>query len=217
MSLAVAGLALSGVSAAAQYRAGQANAAGLVGQAQGLEVQADFVRLKGKQDALKHKRQAVDQLQGILEALARKTAVSARGYADPFSGNPEGIARKTLNVGGLNFITASENADIVRLVADGQAAQYEYSATRARAAAKSAKQAGMMNALFTLGSAGVMYGMSGGFDGFFGKATSPTLNTPVGFGANVPSSMGAAPPGSYFGTGPNFMNPVPGLSGVYSL
>lgn len=165
MSLAQAGLVLTAVSALGQYRQGQAQAAGLKSRGQGLLVQADFTRLQGRQEALKSKREAVNQLQAILEALARTTAVAGAGNVDPFSGNPEGIKIKALDVGGLNVVVSKENEAITRLVANFQASQYEFQAGQAFRAAVAAKGAGLTSALLTLGTGALFFAQAGGFGG----------------------------------------------------
>jgi len=174
MSLAGIGLAFSAASALGQIRQGQAQAAGLRARGQGLLVQADFERLRGRQEALKSKREAVNQLQAILEALARTTAVAGAGNINPFSGNPEGIKIKALNVGGLNVVVAKENEAITRLVANFQASQYEFAAGQAFAAASAAKSAGITSALFTLGSGLFSFGQAGGFGNLGATATTTT-------------------------------------------
>jgi hypothetical protein len=189
--MAMAVLAMSAVSAFSQFRQGQAQSASLKGQARGLDVQADFERLRGRQEALKHKKQANDKLQSILEAMARTTAVAGAGNIDPFSGNPEGIRIKGLNVGGTDVITAKENAQITTLVAKFQADQLNYQATRARLAAREAKKAGVTNALMTLGQGMFMYGQLGGTIPGFGAATPASTFASSGFGAG---SMGIGVP-----------------------
>jgi len=187
------GLALSAASALGQYRQGQAQAAGLKARGQGLLVQADFTRLQGRQEALKSKREAVNQLQAILEALARTTAVAGAGNIDPFSGNPEGVKIKALDVGGLNVVVSKENEAITRLVANFQASQYEFQAGQAFRAAAAAKGAGLTSALFTLGSGLFMFGQTGGFGNLFGgapttaAATSGAGNVFGGVPSNLPS------------------------------
>jgi len=173
-------LALSALSAIGQVRVGQAQAASLRGQAQGFDVQADYERLRGRQEGLTHKRQAVNQLTSILEALARTTAVAGVGNADPFSGNPEGLKIKALNVGGQNYITARENQRIKELVADFQANQFNYKATQARAAAKAAVSASWTNALLTLGQGAFMYAQLGG--------SMPSMDMSFNTPGNVPTA-----------------------------
>jgi hypothetical protein len=168
-----------------QVRSGQAQAAGLKGQAAGLETQAEFKRLEGKQASLVHKKKAVDQLQGILEHMSSVNARAGAGSIDPFSGNPEGIKVKGLNVGGLNVVVSNENFAITRLVSEGQAQQLEYQAARARAAASAAKQAGITSAMMTLAMTAFSAAQSGMFDGGLSGNDAMSFNTP----GNIPTAM----------------------------
>jgi hypothetical protein len=179
------------------------------GMAQGLEVQAQFTRFNAKQESLKHRKKAADELDRTLMFLARINAAAGAGHMDPFTGNPFGLRIRALDVGGTNFAFAKSNEAITRLMGEHQAQMQEYQAFRARLAGKQAKRAGMMGAMLT---------MAGGAYSYFQTAipaAAPTV-TPApaaastasgGFGMNVPSSMGGAPAGSYFGTGPNYGQP----------
>jgi hypothetical protein len=69
---------------------------------------------------------------------------------DPFSGNPFGLRIRALDVGGSNFAMAGLNETITRQTGEGQAQMQLYQASRARAAARSAKQMGMMGAMMTI-------------------------------------------------------------------
>lgn len=212
MSIAIAAAVMGVVSAVGQVRAGQAQAASLKGQAGALDVQAQFKRLEGRQASLVHKKKAVDQLQAILEHMASTNARAGAGSIDPFSGNPEGVKIKGLNVGGLNVVVSNENFQITRLVSESQAKLIEYQAGRARAAASAAKGAGYTNAIMTLAMTGFSFAQAGGFSsmssagGAGSTATSSAGSAATSggnFGMNVPHSMGGAPAGAYFGTGSN--------------
>lgn len=202
MTLATAALAFSAVSALGQIRQGQAQANQLIARGQGLLVQADFTRLRGRQEALKSKREAVNGLQAILENLARVTAVAGAGNVDAFTGNALGAKNKTLNVGGLNVVVAKENAVITRLVANFQARQFEFQAAQAFAAAGAARTAGITSALFTIGTGVFQFGALGGFGGAPVGATAGAAS-----GASGATGAGAIPSGlPSFG---NTFNPAP--------
>jgi len=156
------GIALTIGSAFAQIRQGQAIAAQYEGQARGLEVQADFERFRGRQEALKHKREANNQLQAILENLARTTAIAGAGNVDPFTGSPEGVKKRILDGGGSNVVTASENARMTQLVGQFQANQFLHSAAQARLAGRTAKRSATMSAIFTLASGAFNFAQAGG-------------------------------------------------------
>jgi len=201
MTLATAALAFSAVSALGQIRQGQAQANQLIARGQGLLVQADFTRLRGRQEALKSKREAVNGLQAILENLARVTAVAGAGNVDAFTGNALGAKNKTLNVGGLNVVVSKENAVITRLVANFQARQFEFQAAQAFAAAGAARTAGITSALFTIGTGVFQFGALGGF----GASTPATAG--AASGASGATGAGAIPSGlPSFG---NTFNPAP--------
>ena len=199
MTLATAALAFSAVSALGQIRQGQAQANQLTARGQGLLVQADFTRLRGRQEALKSKREAVNGLQAILENLARVTAVAGAGNVDAFTGNALGAKNKTLNVGGLNVVVAKENAVITRLVANFQARQFEFQAAQAFAAAGAARTAGITSALFTIGTGVFQFGALGGFGGAPVGATAGAASGATGASA-IPSGLPS------FG---NTFNPAP--------
>jgi hypothetical protein len=201
MTLATAALAFSAVSALGSIRQGQAQANQLIARGQGLVVQADFTRLRGRQEALKSKREAVNGLQAILENLARVTAVAGAGNVDAFTGNALGAKNKTLNVGGLNVVVSKENAVITRLVANFQARQFEFQAAQAFAAAGAARTAGITSALVTLGAGVFQFGALGGF----GASTPPVGGAAAG--ATNASAVGNIPQGlPSFG---NTFNPAP--------
>jgi hypothetical protein len=158
-------------------------------------VQADWERLKGRQESLKSKRIAVNQLAAIVANLATTTAIGAAGNLDPFAGNVEGVKIKILDVGGLNVITAKENAAITVLAANFQASQLEHQAQQAFAAASAAKSAGFMSALMTLGSGVFGYAQAGGtLPSFLGGATAPATTGLQQFGSISGASYGMSAP-----------------------
>ena len=212
------GLALAAAGAFMQFRQGQAQAAMYEGAARNLEVQAQYTRFNAKGESLKYKKQAADQLEGTLIRLAQINAAAGAGHMDPFSGNPFGLKIKALNVGGTNFAMAGLNETITRLTGESQAKMQLWQAGQARAAAKTAKRSGIMSAMFTLASGAFNYYQTSipGSTAPLAPITPPPPPTSGGgFGMNLPGSMGAAPPGAYFGTGPNYGYVVgPGMMGT---
>ena len=210
------GLALAAASAFMQYRQGQAQAAMFEGQARGLEVQAQYTRFNAKGESLKYKKQAADQLEGTLIRMAQINAAAGAGHMDPFSGNPFGLRIKALDVGGTNFAMAGLNETITLLTGESQAKMQLWQASRARAAGKTAKSMATMGAMLTLAGGAFNYYQTS----IPGSTTTltPTVTPPPtsgGFGMNVPSSMGAAPSGAYFGSSPNYGYVVgPGMMGT---
>ena len=207
MSASGIGLALSTAGAFMQYRQGLATAAMYKGMAQGLEVQAQFTRFNAKQESLKHRKQAVDELDKTLMFLARINAAAGAGHMDPFTGNPFGLRIRALDVGGTNFAFSKSNEAITVLMGEHQAKMQEYQAARARAAGKTAKQMGLMGAMLTLAGGAHSY-FKTAIPATAPTATAATRTAPAGFGMNAPSSMGGVPGGgAYFGTGPSFGQP----------
>ena len=184
MIFAAAGLAFSAISAYGQYRAGQAANAAAIGQAQGLERQAEFARFRGRQAALSHKQEANDQLQAILENLARSSAVAAAGNVDAFTGSADGVKRRVMKYGGRNVIKATENARLTELMGGFQANQYLFQATQVRLAGKEAKRQAKFSAIMTIAKGVAGFGQAGGF-GFGGSTGVADLG-----GFSAPSVTG---------------------------
>lgn len=165
-------IALAAMQATSQIRQGQAQEASLIGQAQGLEVQAEFTRFSAKQESLKHKAQAVQELEKTLVRQAQINAAAGAGNIDPTSGNPFGLTNRALDVGGTNYAMADNNRAITVLVGEQQAQMQLYQAQRARAAGKAARKGAMMSAMFTMAQAGFSaYAMGGAPSGSPGGQT----------------------------------------------
>ena len=151
------GLAFSIASAGASLMKGQAEASQLMFQAASLESQAKFTRFRAKQESLKHRKEANNQLERILMQMASINAAAGAGNMDPFSGNAFGLKIRALSVGGTNFAMAKGNEDIVRLMGEAQANIQSWQAGMARKAAGTAVKRGMMGAVFTLAKGGYNY------------------------------------------------------------
>tara|TARA_A100001391_G_scaffold128001_1_gene87547 strand:- start:43 stop:693 length:651 start_codon:yes stop_codon:yes gene_type:complete len=204
------GLALSAASAFMQYRQGQAQAAMFEGQAQGLEVQAEYTRFNAKGESLKRKKEAVDNLVVTLNRMAQINAAAGAGYMDMFSGNPDGLRIRALDVGGTNFAMASLNEKITLLTGESQARMQLYQAARARAAGKSAKQMGIMGAALSLGAGAFSY-----FQTAIPSTTVPTTGAGAfssGGGFAAPAASMSAPVTGAAGIPPAFM---PSYYGTY--
>ena len=184
-------IALGAMQAMSQIRQGQAQEASLIGQAQGLEVQAEFTRFSAKQESLKHKAQAVQELEKTLVRQAQINAAAGAGNIDPNSGNPFGLTNRALDVGGTNYAMADNNRAITVLVGEQQAQMQLYQAQRARAAGKAARKGAMMSAMFTMAtSAFSAYTMGGAPSG-----GNPQGGMPSG-GGNILG--GFSPSNSYY-------------------
>jgi|TARA_R110002073_G_scaffold51163_6_gene134610 hypothetical protein len=169
-------LALSAASAYMQFRQGQAQAAMYEGQARAYEVQSQFTRFNAKQESLKHRKQAADEMETTLVRLAQINAAAGAGHMDPFSGNPFGLKIKFRKVGGTNYAFAKSNETITRLTGDAQANMQLYQAAQARQAGSAAKQRGVFGALFTLGIGAFNYAQTS-----IPGSTTPSLSTPGNF------------------------------------
>jgi hypothetical protein len=164
------GIGLAVLSASQTIRQANAKAAGLIGQAQAFEVQAQFDRVKAKQESLKHAAQAVAELENTIMNMARINAAAGAGNVDPFSGNPHGLKIRALDVGGTNYATAENNRQVEILLGEHAAQMNLYQASRARLAAKEVKKQGMFGALMTIGMAGFNMFASGAFSAAGGAA-----------------------------------------------
>ena len=151
------GLALAAGSALMQVKQAQAMEAYHIGQAQALDVKAEWTRFDAKSESLKHKKQANDELEAVLIRLAQINSIAGAGNMDPYAGNPFGLRIRALNVGGTNYATAIGNETITRLAGEGQAKSYEYQAQLSRQAGGMAKRSGMMGALLTLAGGAFQY------------------------------------------------------------
>ncbi len=144
------GIALSIGSAISKLQEGKAQAAQMNAMAQNLEIQSKFTRFKAKQDSLKFRKQANDQLQKTLIQMAQINAAAGAGHMNPFSGNAFGLRVRALNVGGSNFAVAKENEDITRMMGFAQANLQLNQAGQARQAASAAFKKGMFGAIGAL-------------------------------------------------------------------
>lgn len=196
-------LAFAAASAAMQVQRGRTQAAMFEGQARAFEVQAEFTRFSAKQESLKHKAQAVSELEKTLINLAKTTAAAGAGNIDPFSGNPFGLQNRALDVGGTNYAMADNNRAITVLLGEQQAQMQLYQASRARAAGSDAKKAGVMGALMTIGMAAFNFAAvqtpgAGGIGGNLSGGANPL----GGFGVGGPGGLGSLNPMGKAGTYP---------------
>jgi hypothetical protein len=209
------GLALSAASAFMQMRQGQIQAANLTGQAQGMEVQAEYTRFNAKQESLKHKKTSVDELEKVLVTMASINAIGGAGYMGIFTGNLFGLKIRALNVGGQNYATAAGNELITRLTGEAQANMQLYQAANLRKAAGHARTSGLMNAMLTLaGGAYMSYNTMipstggtattgpGAFGSNFGfPASGGNMGAPVSGAMGMPSNAMPFYHGQYIGPG----------------
>jgi len=160
-----------------------------------LKTQAQFTRFNAKQESLKHRKQAADELENTLVKMAQINAAAGAGHMDPFSGNPFGLRTRALNVGGTNYGFAKGNETITRLTGEAQANMQLAQAGQARRAGKAAYQKGVFGALFTLGTGAFkMYQTSIPSEPTFQGYTNNQL---IGFGPKISTPQN--PFSNYFG------------------
>jgi hypothetical protein len=150
-------IAMAVVAAVGAMQKGQAQAASFKAQAAAMEVQAKWTRFQGKQEELKQRKQAADELESTLMHQARINAVAGAGLMDPFSGNPMGLKIQALDVGGTNYAMAKTNAIIVRKQANAAADMQLNQAAQARQAASAAKIQGFLGGASAGGQAYMGY------------------------------------------------------------
>lgn len=165
MAMAAVAVGMSAMAAMQKIQQGKAQAAGLIGQAQGFEAQAKFTRFQGKQESLKHKAVAVNKLTEILEHMATNNARAGSGNIDPFSGSPERLQIQGIDRGGMDLLMIEDNRQMAILTADFQASQFEFQADRARSAASAAKKAARTGALVAFGTSMATFYAGGAFGG----------------------------------------------------
>ena len=151
------GLALAATSAFMQFKQAQAMESYYIGQAQALDVKAEWTRFDAKSESLKHKKQANDELEAVLIRLSQINSIAGAGNMDPYAGNPFGLKIRALNVGGTNYATAIGNETITRLAGEAQAKMFEHQAQLTRQAGSMAKRSGVMGALMTLAGGAFKY------------------------------------------------------------
>lgn len=185
MAMAAVAVGMSAMSAMQKIQQGKAQAAGLIGQAQGFEAQAKFTRFQGKQESLKHKAVAVNKLSEILEHMATNNNRAGSGNIDPFSGSPERLQIQGIDRGGMDLLMIEDNREMAILTADFQASQFEFQADRARSAASTAKKLARTGALVAFGTSMATFYAGGAFSG--GGAAGAGAGASAGGGG---SSMG---------------------------
>ena len=188
-------MAFTAISAISQLKQAGAQKQQYEFMASQLETQAQFSRFNAKQESLKHRKQAADELENTLVKMAQINAAAGAGHMDPFSGNPFGLRTRALNVGGTNYGFAKGNETITRLTGEAQANMQLAQAGQARRAGKAAYQKGVFGALFTFGTGALkMYQTSIPSEPTFQGYTNNQL---IGFGPKISTPQN--PFSNYFG------------------
>ena len=188
MTVAI-GLALA--QAFGEIKKGQMQESMWDARATGLEAQSKYTRFTAKQESLKHKKAAAATLQITLQRMASANALAGKGFVKSDSGNPTGVLRKSLNVGGTDFAMAKSNEDNTMFLGQAQAEQQLYQAARSRQAGKYAKRTSMASAVFTIAKAG--------YDFYKTQPAPVTVPKPGGSGGSGSPQLAPWPPrlGSY--------------------
>jgi hypothetical protein len=150
MELAIAAAVIGAVG---QYQAGKS-------QEKIYQAQAQQEEIKGRTEAIRAREEGVRTLTSIQRTMATINARGAAGAIDPFSGSAGSLQSYALREGYTEFDISQENAKLAAASAGFQANIY-------RASGAAAKQAGLFQAIGTVGQAGMSYGMTGGPGGKF--------------------------------------------------
>lgn len=150
MSAALPAIAvgLAAFQAYGQYKAGRA-------QAKGLARQAAMEQFQGRSEALKYREQAVATMDRVLRTQATINARAGAGSVDPFSGSALAIQDYAIAEGAKEIYVSKDNEIVAR---EGGLIR----AQQLMRQSKSAYQAGIFQAVGTLGSAALSAGMTGG-------------------------------------------------------
>tara|TARA_R100001015_G_C4633816_1_gene199280 strand:+ start:1483 stop:2046 length:564 start_codon:yes stop_codon:yes gene_type:complete len=131
------------VGAFGQYQAGKA-------QQDMYNAQAQQAELEAKQRALQYEQKAVNTLDATLRSVASINAYSGAANLDPFSGSVNNLANYALSSGFKDLNTLNRGMEIDSNMASYQSGIY-------RTAGNVAAQAGMFNAIGTLGMGAMQY------------------------------------------------------------
>ena len=185
MTMAVAALVASGISAYSSIQQGKYQKAMY-------NLQAQQAELQGRQNALNYSNQALQVLERQRKMSATLIARGAAGGIDPFSGSPMTVDRWNAFKAGEEYNLGMENADMA--IAGGLAQSQSL-----QAAGKQAMKSAYFNAAATIAMGVYSYGQAAGA-GSAAKAGAPNLDPGFAFESAITDS-------SYFGTG---SGPLPG-------
>jgi hypothetical protein len=170
MELAIAAMV---VGAYGQYEQGQTQQKIYNAQAEQAKIQSNFqaqqAEMQGRTEAIRARQEGVKTLTNINRTISTVRARAGAGAIDPFGGSAGSLQTYALREGYTEFDISQENAKLASSSAGFQANVYRYSgqanANILRASGDAAAQAGMYQAIGTLGQAGAMYGSTGGAGG----------------------------------------------------
>jgi len=140
MQLAIAAAVIGAIG---QYQQGRA-------QERIYQAQAQQEEIRGRTEAIRARQEGVKTLDSIQRTMATINARGAAGAIDPFSGSAGSLQSYALREGYTEFDISQENAKLAAASAGFQANIY-------RASGAAAKQAGLFQAIGTVGQAGMSY------------------------------------------------------------
>jgi hypothetical protein len=167
MELAIAAMV---VGAYGQYEQGQTQQKIYNAQAQQAQIQSGFqaqqAEMQGRTEAIRARQEGLKTLTNINRTISTVRARAGAGAIDPFGGSAGSLQTYALREGYTEFDISQENAKLASSSAGFQANVYRYSgqanANILRASGDAAAQAGMYQAIGTIGQAGAMYSSAGG-------------------------------------------------------
>lgn len=167
MEVAVAAMLVSAVS---QYQQGQTQQQIYNAQAQQAQQQAEFqveqMQMQGRTEAIRARNEGLKTLTNLNRTISTVRARAGAGAIDPFGGSAGALQTYALREGYTEFDISQENAKLASSSAAFQANIYRYqgqqNANIMRASGDAAAQAGLYQAIGTVGQAGMMYSQAGG-------------------------------------------------------
>lgn len=181
MEVAVAAMLLGAYS---QYEQGQTQQKIYGAQAQQAiqqsEFQAEQVQMQGRTEAIRARNEGLKTLTNINRTISTVRARAGAGAIDPFGGSAGALQTYALREGYTEFDISQENAKLASSSSAFQANIYKYqgqtNAGIMNASGSAAARAGTMQAIGTIGQAGMMYSSAGGFGSkysLFGGSGAP--------------------------------------------
>jgi hypothetical protein len=149
------------VSAYGQYEQGKTQQKIYNAQAEQAQIQSNFqaqqVEMQGRTEAIRARQEGLKTLTNINRTISTVRARAGAGAIDPFGGSAGALQTYALREGYTEFDISQENAKLASSSAGFQANIYKYSgsanADLLRASGAAAKQAGMYQAIGTVGQA----------------------------------------------------------------
>jgi len=167
--MAAVAIAAMLVSAYGQYEQGKTQQKIYNAQAEQANIQAGFqaqqAEMQGRTEAMRARQEGVKTLVNINRTLSTVRARAGAGAIDPFSGSAGSLQTYALREGYTDFDLSQENAKLASSSAGFQANVYRYSGSAnadiLRASGAAAKQAGLYQAIGTVGQAAAYSSMAG--------------------------------------------------------